>query len=59
MMRSLQLIYNRLLAEVNDKHYRFLYHEFNLNDRLTGLVGPTDVGKTTLLLQVISRIFII
>ena len=57
MLRSLQLIYKRLLAEVRLDHYRFLYVEFNLKDRLTGLVGPRGVGKTTLLLQVIKNQF--
>lgn len=34
---------------------RYLYPLFNLNDRLTGLVGPRGVGKTTLLLQYIKN----
>jgi predicted AAA+ superfamily ATPase len=57
MLRSLQLIYKRLLEEVRLDHYRFLYEQFSLSDRLTGLVGPRGVGKTTLLLQVIKNQF--
>lgn len=57
MNRSLQLIFKRLLEEVKLDHYRFLYEQFNLNDRLTGLVGPRGVGKTTMLLQVIKNQF--
>jgi len=57
MMKSLQLIYQRLLEEVSLEYYRFLYAQFTLDDRLTGLVGPRGVGKTTLLLQVIKNQF--
>lgn len=55
MLRSLQLIYQRLLNDVSLEHYRFLYDQFSLKDRLTGLVGPRGVGKTTLLLQIIKN----
>lgn len=54
MVPSLQFIYKRLLEEISLDHFRFLYHQFNLADRLTGLAGPRGVGKTTLLLQVIK-----
>lgn len=57
MIQSLQLIYKRLLEAVSLQHYRFLYNQFSLADRLTGLVGPRGVGKTTLLLQVIKNQF--
>jgi hypothetical protein len=58
MLSSLQLIYERLLDEVSTQHFRFLYKEFNLNNRLTGLIGPRGVGKTTLMLQYIKKHFI-
>ncbi len=57
MIKSLQLIFKRLLLEVNLDHYRFLYDQFSLKDRLTGLVGPRGVGKTTMLLQIIKNQF--
>lgn len=57
MLDSLQLIYNRLINEVTTTHYRFLYHTFNLNGRLVGLIGPRGVGKTTLILQYIKNHF--
>lgn len=57
MNESLQLIFKRLLAEVPLLHYRYLYQQFNLNNRLTGLLGARGVGKTTLLLQFIKNNF--
>lgn len=54
MRSSLQLIYKRLLESVSLAHHRFLYHDFILADRLTGLIGPRGVGKTTMLLQIIK-----
>jgi uncharacterized protein len=55
MLTSLQMIYTRLLDNVSTENYRFLYHEFTTKNRLTGLVGPRGVGKTTLLLQYIKN----
>ncbi len=46
--------YERLLQSVNFKTYRYLYKDFNLDSRLTGLIGPRGTGKTTLLLQYIK-----
>lgn len=57
MFDSLQSIYYRLLNAVDTKHYRFLYSQFNLSSRLTGLIGPRGAGKTTLLLQIIKQQF--
>jgi uncharacterized protein len=48
MLDSLQMIFQRLLENTQLKHFRFLSEQFNLNDRLTGLVGPRGVGKTPL-----------
>src|SRR3990167_5405629 len=55
MHDSLQMIFERLLDETSMAHHRFLYSQFNLNNGLTGLVGPRGVGKTTLLLQLIKQ----
>lgn len=52
------MIYQRLLDEVSLKHYRFLYDQFNLSSRITGLVGGRGVGKTTMLLQIIKNQFV-
>lgn len=45
----------RLIKGLTLSHTRYLYSSFNLNNRLTGLVGPRGVGKTTLLLQYIKN----
>ncbi len=55
MLDSLQMIFERLISETSMLHHRFLYHQVNLNNRLTGLIGPRGVGKTTLLLQLIKE----
>ncbi len=55
MTDSLHLIFQRLINQVSTRHYRFLYNEFNIKNRLTGLIGARGVGKTTLLLQFIKN----
>lgn len=55
MLDSLQMIFERLLNETSMKHHRFLFHQFNMSNRLSGLVGPRGVGKTTLMLQLIKQ----
>ena len=47
--------YKRLLQAMNYKHHRYIYSDFNIKDRLTGLIGPRGTGKTTLLLQYIKE----
>ena len=47
--------YKRLLQAMNYKHHRYIYADFNIKDRLTGLIGPRGTGKTTLLLQYIKE----
>ncbi|MFK5926720.1 MAG: AAA family ATPase [Desulfuromusa sp.] len=47
--------YHRLLNSVNHSTHRYLYDQFNLNSRLTGLIGPSGTGKTTLMLQYIKE----
>lgn len=47
--------YKRLLQNTKYKHHRYIYNEFNIENRLTGLIGPRGTGKTTLLLQYIKE----
>ncbi len=47
--------YKRLLNATQYPHHRYLFDSFNLDNRLTGLIGPRGTGKTTLLLQYIKE----
>lgn len=51
MYRFISETYHRLIDTLAIPKTRYLYSSFNLRNRLTGLVGPRGVGKTTLLLQ--------
>jgi len=55
MIEELQKTYYRLLSACEIKTFRYLYHSFQPTGRLTGLIGPRGVGKTTLLLQFIKN----
>ena len=55
MFRFLTETFHRLIDDLSLKKTRYLYPSFNLRNRLTGLVGPRGVGKTTLLLQYIKN----
>lgn len=57
MQELLHASYHRLIQTLNVKTHRFLYHSFNLKSRLTGIIGPRGVGKTTLMLQYIKEHF--
>src|SRR3990167_10726479 len=45
----------RFIKELPLLKTRYLYSQFELRNRLTGLIGPRGVGKTTLLLQYIKN----
>ncbi|MBI9055940.1 MAG: AAA family ATPase [Bacteroidales bacterium] len=55
MISSFITTYKRLLQNTKFKHHRYIYKDFNINNRLTGLIGPRGTGKTTLLLQYINE----
>ncbi len=55
MNRFIHDTFQRLLTELTLTHTRYLYHNFSIKNRLTGLVGPRGVGKTTMLLQFIKN----
>jgi predicted AAA+ superfamily ATPase len=55
MFRFITETFHRLIESVSLSRTRYLYPTFNLRNRLTGLVGPRGVGKTTLLLQYIKK----
>lgn len=47
--------FHRLIETLTLSQTRYLYPTFKLHNRLTGLIGPRGVGKTTLLLQYIKN----
>jgi hypothetical protein len=55
MFRFITETFHRLIDELPPMQNRYLYSQFQLRNRLTGLVGPRGVGKTTLLLQYIKN----
>lgn len=55
MKDLLHATYHRLIQGLDVKTHRFLYSEFHLKNRLTGIIGPRGVGKTTLFLQYIKE----
>lgn len=55
MINFIKDSYQRLISQINTKTYRYLYESFSLTNRLTGLIGPRGVGKTTLMLQYIKE----
>ena len=55
MVNAFFSTYRRLLGNTNYRYHRYIYKEFNTDNRLTGLIGPRGTGKTTLLLQYINE----
>lgn len=55
MFRFITATFHRLIENLDLSQTRYLYPAFNLRNRLTGLIGPRGVGKTTLLLQYIKN----
>lgn len=53
MYEFIQETFERLIAQTDLSTKRFLFDDFRVS-RLTGLIGPRGVGKTTLLLQFIK-----
>ena len=46
---------NRLVADVDLSHKRYLYHMIDWNQRMIGIKGARGVGKTTLLKQYLKE----
>ncbi len=55
MIENFKTIYHRLLNNADYSTHRYLFKSFNMDSRLTGLVGPRGTGKTTLMLQYINE----
>ena len=55
MIQNFIVTYKRLLNTTNYNTHRYIYKNFNTDNRLTGLIGPRGTGKTILLLQYINE----
>ena len=55
MLDLLKESFQRLLAGTDTSMHRYLFDSFNIKNRLTGMIGPRGVGKTTLMLQFIKE----
>ncbi len=50
-MNAIRTTYRRLLQGYDYPKKRYLYRDFSLEERLTGIIGAGGTGKTTLLIQ--------
>lgn len=48
-------IHHKTLRNLHTKTHRYLFHSFDFNQRLVGIIGPRGVGKTTMMLQIIKE----
>ena len=55
MLENFISTYKRLLNNTKFETHRYIFNQFNIDNRLTGLIGPRGTGKTTLLLQYINE----
>ncbi len=55
MFSQIIATHKRLLQATDTTHHRYIYNTFNVDNRLTGLIGARGTGKTTLLLQYIKE----
>ena len=53
-MELLKQLSDNLIKRVDTRYLRYMYHVIPWQNRMTALVGPRGVGKTTLLLQYIK-----
>ena len=56
-MKAIRTTYRRLLQGYEYPKKRYLYRDFSLEERLTGLIGARGTGRTTLLIQYIKEHF--
>ena len=53
-MELLKQLSDNLIKHTDTRYLRYMYHKIPWGNRMTALVGPRGVGKTTLLLQYIK-----
>ena len=54
-MELLKQLSDNLIKRTDTRYVRYMYHQIPWKNRMTALVGPRGVGKTTLLLQYIKQ----
>lgn len=54
-METIYQKFETLLASTSLDFKRYLYHDIQWDNRMTGIIGPRGVGKTTMLLQFIKE----
>lgn len=54
-METIYQKFETLLASTSLNFKRYLYHDIQWDNRMTGIIGPRGVGKTTMLLQFIKE----
>ena len=54
-MELLKQLSDNLIKRTDTRYARYMYHQIPWKNRMTALVGPRGVGKTTLLLQYIKQ----
>ena len=54
-MELLKQLSDNLIKRTDTRYIRYMYHQIPWKNRMTALVGPRGVGKTTLLLQYIKQ----
>ena len=57
MIEQLQLLSNQILSQKVPDYKRFLFSEIDFNERLIGILGSRGVGKTTILLQYLHKVY--
>lgn len=55
MIDYLRDTFRRLISDTKTDMHRYLFDNFNINNRITGIIGQRGVGKTTLMLQFIKE----
>ncbi len=56
-MQQLELLSNQILTQKVPEYKRFLFSKIDFDERLIGVLGSRGVGKTTLLLQYLHKIY--
>jgi len=56
MINILQNIYFKIEKKIPLKFKRYMHYEYNMDDKLIGIIGARGVGKTTFILQYLKEL---